>query len=115
MTSISLLPLERDIEARCVRYAESQDWLSIKLDLASRDWPDRLFIGPSSQYLFVEFKRPGKKARKRQAIMHRRLRERGHPVSVIVSYEQFFELLSLSSALAVEGSLVLDPILVVTP
>ena len=106
MTSTQKLPLERDLESRCVDFAESEGWISLKADLAQRDWPDRFFFGPWGQLLIVEFKRRGQKARRRQKVIHQRLLDRGHPVSVVDHFEQFRDLLAesmtLTQALAVD-------------
>jgi hypothetical protein len=63
--------LEKDIEKRCVKFAENLGIKSIKLSAASnRGWPDRLFficgkdLKPACW--FVEFKRPTGELRKNQ-------------------------------------------------
>ena len=93
--------LERSLEQACVEHAHREGWVSIKLDKAARSWPDRLFLGPSSQSLLVEFKRPGQKPRKQQEIRHRQLGALGHPVAVITTFSDFASLLSSSAELAV--------------
>jgi hypothetical protein len=91
--------LEKDLEKACVDYAAEHGFVSVKLDKAARSWPDRLFLGPSSQMLLVEFKRPGEKPRKQQEVRHRKLAALGHPVSVIFSLDAFCELLSCAAVL----------------
>jgi hypothetical protein len=85
--------LESALEQKCVEYAFKQGFVSIKLDKAARSWPDRMFLGPSSQMLLVEFKRPGFLPRKQQQIRHAQLAELGHPVSVITEFSSFTSLL----------------------
>lgn len=92
--------LERHLEHKCNKHAESLGWMHVKTDLAARGWPDRIYFGPSGQLLLVEFKRPGQKPRKQQAVRHKQLRVLGHPVSVIFSFDAFCELLSCAMVLA---------------
>ena len=99
MTSTAGSPLEREIEQKCVRHAGNQGWASVKLDLAHRAWPDRMFLGPSSQMLLVEFKRPGEKPRKNQAALFARFEAMGHPVSIVTSFAEFKDLLDQSTSL----------------
>lgn len=60
------LPLEKKIEAACVKYAKDKGWLCLKMTSPScRGLPDRLFIR-GGYYLWVEFKRPYSKLRQIQ-------------------------------------------------
>ncbi len=92
--------LERSIEQACVEHAYKLGFISIKLDKAARSWPDRLFLGPSSQSLLVEFKRPGQKPRVQQVVRHKQLAELGHPVSVIDNLGDFAALLDELNSLS---------------
>ena len=83
------MPLEREIEHSCVVWAEAHGFESIKLDLSARSYPDRLCLGPTRAALFVEFKRPGERPRRRQLAVHRRLASLGWTVHVIDDPEQF--------------------------
>ena len=80
---------EHQIEYKCVAMAEEAGFLHIKLDTAKRSWPDRLFLGHGGIVWFVEFKRPGEKPRVQQEAYFDKLAERGHPVTVIDSVDQF--------------------------
>jgi len=91
--------LEKETERKCVQYATDKAWMPIKTDLAARGWPDRLFFGPSSQLLIVEFKRPGYKPTKKQQAIHDRLAALGHPVSVIFEFREFRKLIDASELL----------------
>lgn len=93
MTSKPRAELEAHLEETCCRYAEAFDFVHIKLDRAKRKWPDRLLLGPKGARLLVEFKRPGEEPRKQQAAFHRRLRELGHEVHVIDTFEDFTHLI----------------------
>lgn len=84
---------ERDLEAECCKLAESCDLEHIKLDLAKRGWPDRLYFLPDGKTLLVEFKMPGEKPRKKQKAVHGRLNKLGHTVHVIFSRAAFARLL----------------------
>tara|TARA_R110000851_G_scaffold134448_2_gene269744 strand:+ start:165 stop:446 length:282 start_codon:yes stop_codon:yes gene_type:complete len=62
--------LEKDIENKVVKWAEKNGFIVLKLNNPwSRGWPDRLFISPMGNHVYIEFKRPGGKVRKLQ--MHR--------------------------------------------
>ena len=93
--------LESSLEHKCVEYAFKYGFISIKLDNAARSWPDRMFLGPSSQMFMVEFKRPGFKPRVQQKIRHEQLAGLGHPVSVICRFSDFVSLLADAVAVRV--------------
>ncbi len=99
MTSKSRSQLERDLERKCVELADIEGWLNVKLDRAARGWPDRAFFGYAGVVWLVEFKLPGERPRPQQAALHRRLLDRGHPVSVVQSVEQFEQSLRLFAEL----------------
>lgn len=51
--------LEKTIEKNCVKWAESQGWLSYKfVSPSNRGVPDRIFLR-DGKTVFVEFKKPG--------------------------------------------------------
>lgn len=53
------LPLEKDIEAKVVKYAKERGCLARKMNgLGNTSWPDRLFVLPNGRFVWVEFKRP---------------------------------------------------------
>jgi hypothetical protein len=83
------VPLESIIERKSVKHAETQGWLSIKLDRSARSWPDRQFIGPDQQHFFVEFKRPGQKPRDQQCYRMTQLLALGHDVYVCDTFDDF--------------------------
>ena len=89
MTSKPRSQLEAHIERKCCELAEENGFEHIKLDRSKRKWPDRLFLGPYSQVLLVEFKRPGEIPKKQQASFHRKLARLGHQVHVVESIAQF--------------------------
>lgn len=84
-------PLEKDLEKKCVTFAEFHGWEHIKLDQGrnKRGWPDGLFLGPDGAHFFVEFKRLGLKPRKQQQARIVRLRELDHDVLVVDAFEHF--------------------------
>lgn len=95
--------LERTIEQASVELAYKHGFVSIKLDKAMRSWPDRMFLGPSSQSFMVEFKRPGCVPRKQQEVRHAQLAALGHPVTVITSLSDFASLLDAFCALGLSS------------
>ena len=53
--------LEKEIEKKIVNYAKSKNFLAYKFTSPSnRSVPDRLFISPTGNIFFIEFKRKGK-------------------------------------------------------
>lgn len=78
--------LEKKIEAAVVAYAKKKGFLCRKMNgLGFRSWPDRLFISPHGEYLWIEFKRPGESLTPLQAAFHMQLQERGIWVRVVHS------------------------------
>ena len=73
--------LESDLEKRVVKAAERKGWWALKLTcIGHRGFPDRWFIRPGTDHpeiILIEFKAPGKRARKLQAWVCNRLREVG--------------------------------------
>jgi hypothetical protein len=52
--------LEKDIERKVCKYAESKGWLQYKFSSPGhRNVPDRIFIDPRGKTYYVEFKRQG--------------------------------------------------------
>jgi len=89
------LQLESKLEDDCVKLAiEDYEVDSLKMDLAKRSWPDRLFETPDHPW-FVEFKRKGEGPRVQQAARLDKLRARGYRVSVIDDIDTFERELSL--------------------
>lgn len=75
--------LEKQIETKVCDYAKEKGLLVYKFTSPARAAvPDRMFILPSGQVFFVEFKRAGQKPTAPQEREHRRLR--GHKVNVFV-------------------------------
>jgi hypothetical protein len=86
-------PLESGVEGPAVTYAELRGWWVAKfVSPGKRGVPDRLFIR-NGRHLFIEFKRPGKDARKQQEKRHREMREHGAEVHVVDNLEQAYALL----------------------
>lgn len=55
----------------------------VKLNLSGRrGWPDRMILFQGGNCLFIEFKRPGEKARPLQTYVHQRLHKMGFRVQV---------------------------------
>ena len=59
--------LESDVEKRACRLAEKAGWQALKLVcVGHKGFPDRWFIKPGPVIVIIEFKAPGKRARKLQ-------------------------------------------------
>jgi len=79
--------LESDLEQRVVKAAEKKGWWALKLVcVGHRGFPDRWFIGPplienaAPSIIIMEFKAPGKRARKLQVWVCEKLRQMGFEV-----------------------------------
>jgi Holliday junction resolvase len=80
--------LESAIEREVCRHAERKGWVALKLHGAGDTGkPDRLFLGPGAQVLFIEFKKPGGEVRKLQKWWIRKLRRLGFKAYIIDSAE----------------------------
>lgn len=74
---------ESYIEEKVCAYAKDRGYLVYKFTSPNRAAvPDRLFVHPTGEVFFIEFKAPGKQPTPAQEREHARLR--GHNVSVYV-------------------------------
>ena len=81
-------PLEKVIEAAVCKYAQSKGFLTYKFTSPARSAvPDRLFIAPSGQCMFIEFKRLGQKPTPAQQREHTRLTNQRVDVYVVDSID----------------------------
>lgn len=77
-------PLEKDIERRVCEHAKANGCLCYKFTSPSRrSVPDRLFITPSGDVFFIEFKRLGQQPTAAQAAEIAKIREKLVPVAVV--------------------------------
>jgi hypothetical protein len=68
---------EADIERKFYDHVKSTGGVAIKVNPNwYRNYPDRLVIRPGGSSFFLEFKRPGEKPRKGQALVARYLKRR---------------------------------------
>ena len=80
--------LEKEIEAKVIKYAKSQNVLSFKMNsVTSKGLPDRMFISKESIF-FIEFKRLGAKPTKLQSYMISQLKDYNCKVYVIDDIEE---------------------------
>lgn len=90
--------LERDIEKKCIRWAERRGWWQRKfVTPARKSAPDRIFImalekSKFSRTVFVEFKATGKDASDLQKLEHKAMRKDGLEVYVINAIQPFKDL-----------------------
>jgi len=81
-------PLEKDIENKVCKYAESKGMLQWKFTSpAHRSVPDRMFICPGGFTFFIEFKKPGGKITPGQEREIERIQKQGGLVYVVHSVE----------------------------
>ena len=80
---------ERDVEGKVCKYARDHGFLTPKLNIVGeRGWPDRIFISPTGEHIYVEFKAPGKKLEKIQEYREDILMDRGILVLTIDNVER---------------------------
>lgn len=79
---------EKDIERRLVELVKINNGMCIKL-LCDQlmGLPDRMCLFPGHKIIFVELKTTGRKPRRIQAYMHKKLRALGFRVEVIDTVE----------------------------
>jgi len=79
---------ESHVEKAVVAFAVLQGWLSYKWKSANTaGLPDRLFF-KNGRVIMIEFKAPGKLPRKKQLLVHARLKKQGFEVYVIDNIEK---------------------------
>src|SRR5688572_28905862 len=81
-----MVELESDIERKVCTAMEEQGVPNIKIKI--RHWPDRLFLLPEGDPVFVEFKRPNETLEPGQDIIKRMLRALGYKVVKYDNVEQ---------------------------
>lgn len=85
---------EARLEARCRRLTKDCGGVLKKIPANfSAGWPDRILLMPFRPARLVEFKAPGGQLRPIQRVVFQRLRELGHPVEVIDSFEGYSDFL----------------------
>lgn len=87
---------ETDIEDSFAEKAKEYGCLAIKLEVPGwRNWPDRLCLvtNTTGRVFFLEFKKPGKTARKGQQIRIRKLRRMGYLAEVVDTVDDAMEYL----------------------
>jgi len=81
-------PLEKDIEKRVCDFAKSKNILVYKFTSPQRrSVPDRMFLLPSGQVFFIEFKRLGLKPTPAQYVEIERIRKQKVLVFVVDNVE----------------------------
>jgi hypothetical protein len=85
--------LERDIEKHCRELIEALGGVCFKFTSPGcQGVPDRICI-VNGRVIFIEFKQPGKRARKKQTYEIERIKSAGGEAYVCTSYEQFVEII----------------------
>lgn len=85
--------LEKDIERKCIDYAESRGWWQIKIMRASKNgFPDRELIR-NGRTIRIEFKKPGGVLSPQQVKRIGEIREHGGEVFVIDNFSDAMEIL----------------------
>ena len=93
--------LEKEIERKCLRIAERNDCLLLKIVSPNRvGVPDRLFLGPhinfEPQIIWMEFKQRKGKPTPPQKRTLSLLASYGHDCHVVKSVEKFLEVTGLT-------------------
>lgn len=86
-------PIESEIEAAFVAYAEARGCQALKLRIDGQNgFPDRTVLMPDRRVLFFEFKRPGGKLRPMQRVWWMTLESLGHRVHAPESFSEAKEI-----------------------
>ena len=81
--------LEKDIEAKVVKYAKLRGCLVRKMNgFGFAGWPDRLFLLPEGKTFWIEFKSPTGVLSEGQKSLIAQMRELGHIVYVVNDVEK---------------------------
>lgn len=75
---------ESSIEQRFCKKLGKLGWLTPKMN-DNPGYPDRLMLGPNGEHAFIEFKRPGGKARKLQEVVIKDLERKAHLAYIVDS------------------------------
>ncbi|MHA1286563.1 MAG: VRR-NUC domain-containing protein [Candidatus Thorarchaeota archaeon] len=87
---------ESKIESYAVKIAKQKGFMAVKYKDESRNGgPDHLFLGPSKDIFWIEFKRLGEKPKPHQLKYHDMLRSLGFEVYVIDCKEDVDELFGI--------------------
>jgi hypothetical protein len=87
--------LEISIEGKVVNWAKKHGWIVLKLNNPwSRGWPDRLFISPEGNHIYIEFKKPGGAVRKLQLVRLRSLDDHGCTTFIVDNVKQGIHILN---------------------
>ena len=87
-------PLEKVIEKAFCDAAKKKGGIAIKMPaIHLNGLPDRLCLLPGGILFFCELKAPGKKPRKLQLSIHRKLKKLGFKVEIIDSIEKVHKIL----------------------
>jgi len=99
--------LERTLQANVVAWARVHRFLSVKVhERYQVGWPDRIFIAPNGNIVWMEFKAPGKRPTLLQTRIHRELAARNQRVYTVTTRHEAIQLLqdALDSTRVSEGS-----------
>jgi hypothetical protein len=97
--------LEKIIENKVVHHAKSKRWLAYKFTSPScRGVPDRMFISPDGNVLFIEFKRKGHLPTALQEKKIKELRDHKMKVVIVDNIEQGIALIDEFDAKIITGS-----------
>ena len=85
--------LESQLKAKAKKLLEQSGWLVVHIIQCNLNgWPDTMIL-KDGKAIFIEFKRPGKKARALQEYRMKKIREKGFEAMVIDDLKMIEELL----------------------
>lgn len=95
---------EKVFERTASKYVESVGGIAVKLlSQFINGLPDRMFLLPYGQVIFVEFKSTGCKPRKIQEVIMRRISNLGFTVLVVGTVNEYEELIRLIDSIVNRG------------
>lgn len=78
----------KHVEGPTVKWCKDRGIINRKMNgLGYRGWPDRMFLMPKGQVVFIEFKVPGGKCTELQLYVQAKLRKLGYEVHVCETKE----------------------------
>lgn len=95
---------EKVFERTASKYVETVGGMAVKLlSQFINGLPDRMFLLPRGRVIFVEFKSTGRKPRKIQEVVMRRISDLGFTVLVVGTVNEYEELIRLIDDIVESG------------
>ena len=81
--------LESDIQAKCIKYAQAQGWIVLKVIASNMNGISDLILFKDGQTIFIEVKGPSTKVQPLQLYRQKQFREAGFITEIVRSVDEF--------------------------